>query len=129
MVSNEKGDRGERLWPRRSQIFSTENPTVKSSTAGRNYSGKAVGIAAGTGLIALSAFVFYPVRELLAAFLLFSVVFGVVAIAFLILWLVERGAHQASVYLEAHIGHIARQHVIASARVDAGHIVRRTQWI
>ena len=101
---------------------------VKAWTVGRAYSGKAVEAAAGIGALALSSAAFYRVRELLAAFLLFSVVFCTVAVAFLILWLVERGAHDAAVRLETHMAHISARHNVAPARVRAIHVHRTPPW-
>ncbi len=80
--------------------------------------------AAGVGVIALSAAVFYRVRELLAAFLLFSAVFGVVAIAVLILWLVERGSHEAAVRMETRMTRIPGRRTIASSQAHAVNFLR-----
>jgi hypothetical protein len=105
--------------------FSAEGSCEKASTAWRLYSRKAVEAVAGIVVLALSAAVFYRVRELLAALLLFSVLFGVLAIAVLILWLVERGAHEAAVRLETHMVHIPARHVVAPAQAHANHIQAR----
>ena len=80
------------------------------------------------GVTGLSAAVFYRVRELLGALILFSAVFGVVIIAVLILWLVEEAAHEAAVRLETRMAHIPSRHIVASSRGHAGHILRTRQW-
>jgi hypothetical protein len=78
MSSKEICNRADHSEPRNHDGFSREGPGVKASTATRIYSGKAVEAAAGIGVLALCATVFYRVRVLLAALILFSAVFGVV---------------------------------------------------
>jgi len=128
MLSKEISNHADQSKPQNHEGFSPEGPGVKASTARRSYSGKAVEAAAGIGALALSAAAFYRIRELLAAFILFSVVFGVVAIAVLILWLVEQGAHEAAVRLETHAAHIPGRRIVASSRAHAGHILRNPPW-
>jgi len=128
MLSEKISNRAAPSESRDHEEFSTEAPVAKAWTVRRTYSGKAVEAAAGLGALGLSAAAFYRIRELLAAFILFSVVFGVVAIAFLILWLVERGAHEAAVRLETHIAHIPARHIVAPARARAIHIRRGPPW-
>ena len=86
MPSKEISYRADPSEPRNHDGFSPEGSGLKTPRAGRTYSGKVMEAVGGIGLLALFAAVFYRVRELLAAFLLFSVVFAVVAIAVLILW-------------------------------------------
>jgi Flp pilus assembly protein TadB len=128
MLSKEICNRADHSEARNHDGFSQEGQVVKASTATRIYSGKAVAAAAGIGVFALFATVFYRVRELLAALILFSVVFGVVAIAFLILWLVERGAHEAAVRLETRMSHIPSRPVVAPAQAHANQIHQSTPW-
>lgn len=125
MLSKEIRNRANHSEPRTHDGFFQDSPNVKASTATWIYSGKTVEAAAGIGVLALCATVFYRVRELLAALILFSVVFGVVAIAFLILWLVERGAHEAAVRLETRMSHIPSRPVVAPAQAHAN----RIHWI
>jgi hypothetical protein len=124
MLSKEICNRADHSEPRNHGGFSQEGPGVKTSMAKRIYFGKAVEAAAGSGVLALFAALFYRVRELLAGLILFTVVFGVVAIAVLILWVVERGAHEAAVRLETHMSHIPSRRVVAPARAHANHIHR-----
>jgi hypothetical protein len=128
MLSKEISKRADQSEPRSLEGFSPEGPCAKASTAGRIYSSKAVKAAAGIGVLALSAAIFYRVRELLAALLLFSVLFGVVIIAVLILWLVEEAAHEAAVRLETIMAHIPGRHIAAPSRGHAGHILRTRPW-
>jgi len=128
MLPREISDRADRSESRNHEGFSPEGPCVKASTARRIYSGKAVEAAAGIGVLALCAAVFYRVRELLAALILFTVLFGVVAIAVLILWLVDRGAHEAAVRLETHMAHIPSRHIVAPAQAHPNHIHRNPPW-
>lgn len=108
--------------------FSTEIPGAKASTAGRIFSSKAVDVAAGLGVLALCSAVFYRVRELLAALILFSAVFGVVMIAVLILWLVEQTAHEGAVRIGTHMAHFPGWHIFAPSRARADHIHRNPRW-
>ena len=128
MLSTEISKRGDKSGPRNLEGFSLEGLCAKASTAMRIYCSKAVKAVAGIGVLALSAAVFYRVRELLAALLLFSVLFGVVIIAVLILWLVEEATHEASVRLETHVAHIPARLIAAQARVHANHIHRNPPW-
>jgi hypothetical protein len=128
MHSKEIYNRTDHSEPRNQGGFSQEGPGVKAPTTKRIYPGKAIEAAASIGALALSSAAFYRIRELLAAFLLFSVVFCTVAVAFLILWLVERGAHDAAVRLETHMAHISARHNVAPARVRAIHVHRTPPW-
>jgi len=128
MLSKEICNRTDHSEPRNHDGFTPEGPSAKASTAGRIFSSKAVEAAAGIGVLALCAAVFYRVRELLAALILFTVLFGVVAIAVLILWLVDRGAHEAAVRLETHMAHIPSRHIVAPAQAHPNHIHRNPPW-
>ena len=128
MLSKEISKRADQSERRNLEGSSPEGPCAKASTAGRIYSSKGVKAAASIGVLALSAAVFYRVRELLAALLLFSVLFGVVIIAVLILWLVEEAAHEAAVRLETCMAHIPSRHIVAPAQAHANHIRRSPPW-
>jgi len=128
MLSKEICNHTDQSEPRNEERFSAEAPIAEATAGRKTYSGKAVEAAAGIGVLAFSVAVFYRVRELFAAFLLFSVVFGVVAIAFLILWLVERGAHEAAVRIETHMAHIPAQRVVAPSRAQVAPIHRTPPW-
>jgi hypothetical protein len=128
MLSKGNCNRADRSEPRNHDGFSSESPVAKASMAARIFSGKAVEAAAGIGVLALCASVFYRVRELLAALILFSAVFGVVLIAVLILWLVEQTAHEGAVRLGTRIALFQGRHLFAPARVRADHIHRNPRW-
>jgi len=128
MLSKEISKHADQSDPRNKEGFSVETPIAEGATGRKTYSGKAVEAAAGIGVLVFSVAVFYRVRELFAAFLLFSVVFGVVAIAFLILWLVERGAHEAAVRIETHMAHIPAQRIVAPSRAHVAPIHRTPPW-
>ncbi len=57
-------------------------------------------------LLGILSIVSYRVRELAAALLLFSVLFAGAMVAISILWFVERGAHNAALWLEMQMAHI-----------------------
>jgi len=128
MLSKEICNRTDHSEPRNHDGFTPEGPSAKASTAGRIFSSKAVEAAAGIGVLALCASIFYRVRELLAALILFSAVFGVVIIAVLILWLVEQAAHEGAVRLGTHMAHFPARHIFAPARARADYIHRNLPW-
>jgi hypothetical protein len=128
MRSKEINKRADQSEPGNLEGFPLDNLCVKESTAKRLYSSKAVKAATGIGALAFSAAVFYRVRELLAALLLFSVLFGVVIVAVLVLWFVEEATHEIAVRLETHISHISVLHIVAPARAHANHIHRSPPW-
>lgn len=68
---------------------------VVTPIAARIYSNSAVRMAAGITLVVLSANVSYLARELLAALLIFSVLFGMVVLGYFMLWFLEQGIHEA----------------------------------
>jgi hypothetical protein len=128
MLSREVGGHADESAPRNIERFSVEGHRVKESRVGRIYSSKAVKAVAGISVLAVSASVFYRVRELLAALVLFSFLFGVVIVAVLILWLVERGTHEAAVRLETHLAHIPTRHNVPPTQVHANHIHKSSPW-
>jgi hypothetical protein len=128
MLSKEVCNRADRSEPRNHDGFSPDGPSAKASTAGRIFSGKAVEAAAGIGFLAICASVFFRVRELLAALILFGAVFGVVILAVLILCLIEWAAHEGAVRLGTHMAHFPARHIIAPARARADHIHRNPPW-
>lgn len=128
MFSKEINSHADPSEPRNEEKNSAETPTPEPTAGRKTYFGKVVEAAAGIGVFTFSVAVFYRVRELLAAFLLFSVVFGVVALAFLILWLVERGSHEAAVRIEAHMAHIPTQRIVAPSRAQVAPIHRTPPW-
>jgi Flp pilus assembly protein TadB len=128
MLSKEISNRADESDHRNLEGFALEGPPVEASTARRIYSRKAVRAAAGIGVLALCAAVFYRVRELLAALILFSVLFGVVIIAVLILWLFGQATHEAAVRLEKQLGHIPARHIVVTSQVHTGHVLRTRPW-
>jgi hypothetical protein len=128
MLSKGNCNRTDRSDPRNHDGLSRKGTSAVASTAGRIFSGKAVEAAVGIGVLALCASVFYRVRELLAALILFIAVFGVVIIAVLILWLVEQAAHEGAVRLGTHLAHFPARHIFAPALARADHIRRNPRW-
>jgi hypothetical protein len=128
MLSKEVIRQADQSESRNHEGSSPEGYSVKASKMGRIYSSKAVEAAAGISVLAVSASVFYRVRELLAALILFSFLFGVVIVAVLILWLVERGTHEAAVRLETHLAHFPARHIVAPAQAHPNHIHKSPPW-
>jgi hypothetical protein len=127
MLPEEIDKRGNRSCPQNLEGFTSKHSRVRTSTAKRTYTRTAEAVA-GLGVLALSATLFYRVRELLAALLLFSVVLGVVIVAALILWLLGEATHEAAGRLETRVAHIPARHIVATSRGHAGHIFRSPPW-
>lgn len=96
--------------------------------ARRIYANKAAGWAAAVALCALSASAFYRVRELLAALLLFSILFAIVMLGAVIVWLVDEAAHRAAVRVESRIGHISSPQIAAPSQARAKQGQENRAW-
>jgi hypothetical protein len=114
--------------PRKNDGLFMEASHAEATAGRKTYAGKAVEAAAGIGIFAFSVAAFYRIRELFAAFILFSVIFGVVAAAFLILWLAEWGAHEAAGRIETHLAHIPLQRLVGHSRAHVAPIHRTPPW-
>jgi hypothetical protein len=68
----------------------------------RNHAVRAMAVVLG---VSAAAFEFYPVRELVAALLMFSIVFGVVGAGFLILIATEELALKGMTLLESRLAY------------------------
>jgi len=60
------------------------------------------------GLAAVLALRFYYVREMIAAFIIFSALFAVIAVAALIVFLLDRASQQIVVWAEPRVARFAR---------------------
>lgn len=110
------------------EALSPKGSCGKQSTTERFHAGKILEAIGGIGLITLCAAVFYRVRELLAALILFSFVFGVVIAAVLIFWLVEEATHEAAGRLTTHMSHISARHNFAPSRGHTSHFPWNLPW-
>jgi hypothetical protein len=68
-----------------------------------NHAVRAMAVVLG---ISVAAFEFYPVREVLAALLMFSILFGIVGAGFLILIATEELALKGMTLLESRLAYI-----------------------
>jgi len=121
MPTEEINKRAEPSWPQILDDPSVQVPRAKPSAARRIYASKTAEAIAGMGILAIFAAVFYRVRELLAAQLLFSVLMGVVIVAVLILWLVGAATREAASRIETRVAHIPARHGLAASRVHSTH--------
>jgi hypothetical protein len=128
MLSTEVSRHANHSESRNYEGFSPRGHSVKALMVGRICSSKGVKAVAGISALVASASVFYRVRELLAALIVFNFLFGVAIVAVLILWLVERGTHEAAVRLETHLAHIPARHIVAPARAHTNHLDRNPPW-
>ena len=84
--------------------------------------------AAGSSVLAICAFMFYRIRELLAALLLFSVAIGAMFLFVVILWLAGEAAYEAASRIEIHVNHNPARHFLAWSRAHAAHIHWSPHW-
>jgi hypothetical protein len=82
----------------------------------------------GTIAVALTTMAFYPVREFLAALLIFSVLFGAVGIALLILFLIQELALKGVTQLEARLACVRARHAAISGQRGDDHVLRSPRW-
>ena len=85
-------------------------------------------VVVGVFGLALSAAAFYQVRELLAALVIFSVVFSTVGTAFLILVLIEEAALKGITLLEARMVCVRARYTAVSAHLHGEHIPESPRW-
>jgi hypothetical protein len=78
--------------------------------------------------VARAAVGFYEVRELLAALLMFSLIFCIVGIALLIVFLIQEVALQGLNRLEARAVYVRASYSGASDRPDKNRISRSPRW-
>jgi hypothetical protein len=128
MWSKELSKHADRLETQTLEPMSTEVSSEKESRAGRINAIKVIEAVGGIGLIALCAAIFYRIRELLAALILFSFVFGIVLVAVLILWLVEEATQEAAGRFKSHITHVPSPRIPAPAHERASYVQRNPTW-
>jgi hypothetical protein len=86
-----------------------------------------IAIAVVLGLSLASA-EFYSVRELAAALIIFSVLFGAIGIAFLILILIQDAALRGVAYVEARLAWALGASTVASNQQHADPMLRNPRW-
>ncbi len=78
--------------------------------------------------VSLAAVGSYQVRELLAALLIFSVFFGAVGMALLILFLIQEVALKGVTRLEERVAYVRAWHSGVSGQPAKDHILRGSRW-
>lgn len=78
--------------------------------------------------LSLASAEFYSVRELAAALIIFSVLFGVIGIAFLILILIQDAALRGVAYVEARLACVLGARNVASDQQHGDPILRNPRW-
>jgi hypothetical protein len=78
--------------------------------------------------VALAAVRFYQVRELLAALLLFSLLFAAVGIGLLILFLIQEAALKGVNCIEARVAYVRAWHSGLSSQPTKDHVLRGSRW-
>ena len=113
---------GDKMHPRFFEI-STSKCLHANQPQAKRISSK-VAAMAGSCALAIGAVIFYRLRELLAALLLFSVIIVTAFIAVLIFWLVGEVVYEAASRMEKHLTRIAARHSLAWSRTLAAYIHR-----
>ena len=101
------------------QTHSLDNEIMK-----RSDSYKVIKAAVGAIAVALTAVAFYPVREFLAALLIFAVLSGAVGMALLIVFLVQELVFQGVAQLEARLACVRARHAAISGQPEDDHVLR-----
>ena len=78
--------------------------------------------------VAIAAMGFYQVRELVAALVIFGILFGTVGMALLILFLIQELALKGVTQLEARLACVHARHAAISDQRDKDHVVRSPRW-
>jgi hypothetical protein len=105
------------------QDRSLQNVTMKR---GRSYQvGKAVVCAVG---VAIAAMGFYQVREMIAALVIFSILFGTMGIALLMLFLIQEIALRGVTQVEARVACVRARHIPVSSQRDSDRVLRSPRW-
>ena len=81
----------------------------------------------GAIVVSMVAAAFYQVRELAAALLMFSVLFGTVGMAFLILFLIQELALKGLIRIETSMAHIRGQDTVASPQPHRNSMARSSR--
>jgi hypothetical protein len=103
----------------------TRSPQHRAMKRSQAYQVQAVAVALG---VAMPAMGFYQVRELLAALLIFSVLFGAVGMALLILCLIQEVALKGVTCLEACVAYVRAWHSGISGQPTKDHALRISRW-
>jgi hypothetical protein len=71
---------------------------------------------------------FYRIRELLAALAMFTLLFGILGMAFLTMFLVEQSALKGVSYFEAGLARVRAEHHNASVQLHPDPAVKGPRW-
>jgi len=96
---------------------SSQNPTIK-----QNHWYQIQAIVGATGLV-MAAIGFYRVRELVAALVVFSVLFGMLGIALLALFLIRELASKGVAQVEARLASVHARHGGVSSQRDSDRVL------
>jgi hypothetical protein len=83
---------------------------------------------AGAIGVAIAAMGFYQVRELEAAFVIFSILFGTMGMALLILLLIQEVALKGVTQLEACVACVRARHAGVLGQQGKDHVLRNPRW-
>ena len=81
-----------------------------------------------TIVVVIGAVRFYQVRELLAAWLMFSVLFGAAGMVLLVLFLIQQVALKGVIFLETLATYVRAGHSGASCQPGKHHLLRSPRW-
>ena len=78
--------------------------------------------------LSIGAAEFYSLRELVAALIIFSILFGTVVMTLLILFLIQDLALKALAHLESRMAYVCVRHGAKSGQRDQNHVLRSPRW-
>lgn len=78
--------------------------------------------------MSIGAAEFYSVRELVAALIIFSILFGTIGMALLILFLIQDLALKGVAHLESGMAYIRVPHGAISGQRSRNHVLRSPRW-
>ena len=78
--------------------------------------------------MAIAAMGFYQVRELVAALVIFSILFGIMGMALLILFLIQEVALKGVTQVEARLACVRARHIAVSSQRNSDRVLRSIRW-
>jgi ABC-type phosphate transport system permease subunit len=78
--------------------------------------------------LSIGAAEFYSVRELVAALIIFSILFGTMGMALLSLFLIQDLALKGVAHLESRMAYVRIRHGAISGQRDQNHVLRSPRW-
>lgn len=85
-------------------------------------------VIAGVLALSIGASEFYSLRELVAALIIFSILFGTVGMALMILFLIQDLALKGVAHFESRMAYVCVRHGAKSGHRNQNHVLRSSRW-